>query len=299
MTSAPIPVFINPVAGRGQAAKSAAGIRQIFQQESVHCDLIESRAPGDIERQVFAAAKSGIRKILVAGGDGSVHEAVNGICRANSNTALGVIPVGTGNDFAKAAAIPLHWQDAASGLAERLKNKLPVRQVDVGKMNERFFANGAGIGFDAKINRIARDITWPIGDMIYLVAVFRGICDGVITPSVRMRYGDTIRNGAITLANISNGPWVGGMFHIAPMARIDDGSLDLVFIPPVSSGRILALLPKLIKGTHIDAAEVSCSSIETFELESEAPIPSHLDGEVQPLQTTFNVRILKGALHLV
>jgi diacylglycerol kinase (ATP) len=294
-----VPVFINPVAGRGRAAKNASEIRNIFEQVSIECDFIESGAPGDIEQGVRAAAEKGAKRIVVAGGDGSVHEAVNGICRATNRTALGIIPVGTGNDFAKAAAIPLRWKDATMALVERMKNCLPVRCVDIGKMNDRFFANGAGIGFDAKINRIAQEIRWPTGDMVYLIAVFLGIRDGIITPDVKMRYGDNRWSGPVTLANISNGPWVGGMFHIAPMARIDDGALDLVFVAPVSTARIFSLLPKLVKGTHLDAREVSCCRVDSFELISEAPVPSHLDGEVQPLQSTFRIEILKGALRLI
>ncbi len=295
----PVPVFVNPVAGRGRAAKYFSSIREILRNRCFVFDLIESKAPGDIEQRIFMAARSGVKKIIVAGGDGSIHEAVNGILRAESDAALGVIPVGTGNDFAKASSVPLRWRDAATGLADRIEDRAPIRQVDAGRMNDRFFANGAGIGFDAKINRIARDIRWPIGDMVYLIAVFQGIRDGLLTPNVKMHYSDKTRNGAITLANISNGPWVGGMFHIAPMAKNDDGLLDLVVVAPVSNGRVLALLPRLIKGTHINAAEVSCTKVESFELTADAPVPSHLDGEVQPLQSEFQIKILKSALRLL
>ena len=105
-------------------------------------------------------------------------------------------------------------------------------------MNDRYFANGAGIGFDAKINRLARRYRLPIGDFVYLLAVFEGVFDGVITPSVRMRFDDREIEGSVTLANISNGPWVGGMFHIAPGARNDDGRFDLVYADPVSRWRV-------------------------------------------------------------
>ena len=89
------------------------------------------------------------------------------------------------------------------------------------------------------------------------------------------------------------------MFHIAPMAKIDDGSLDLVFVAPVDRLRILSLLPKLIKGTHIDEAEVTHSAIKSFELIADEPVPSHMDGEVQPLQTEFRIELLENALQLL
>jgi len=296
MTSTPIPVFLNPVAGRGRAGKNAAMIQELFSEHGVATELIESTAVGDLEDRVFEHANSGQGPVIVAGGDGSVHEAINGILRAGTDTALGLIPIGTGNDFAKACSIPLDWADAARLLAGRINAAAAVRRVDAGRMNGRFFANGVGIGFDAKINRIARKYDWPIGDLVYLFAVLEGLWDGVITPSVTMRYDGTHYEGRITLANISNGPWVGGMFYIAPMAQIDDGKLDLIIAAPVSRRRVLALLPKLIRGTHVGQADISCETISEFELIADSPVPSHLDGETQPLQTEFRIEILRDAL---
>ena len=166
-------------------------------------------------------------------------------------------------------------------------------------MNHRFVANGVGIGFDAKVNRIARKYRWPIGDLVYLVAVMEGLWDGVITPSVTMRFNDVEYRDRITLANVSVGPWVGGMFYIAPMAMNDDGHLDLVFAEPVSRRRVLALLPKLIRGTHVDEPDIHCAEVENFELVAEAPVPSHIDGEAQPMGTEFRISILKDALHVL
>lgn len=299
MSSKPVPLFLNPVAGRGRARRKIASIRDLLGTRGVTVELLESTAAGDLEEKVFRASAAGADRLIVAGGDGSVHEAVNGLLRAKSDTALGVIPLGTGNDFAKACSIPLNWEDATTLLANRLCDQAPARYVDAGRMNERFFANGAGIGFDAKINRIAHNLRLPIGDLVYLVAVFQGLWDGVSTPDVKIAYNGSEYEGPITLANVSNGPWVGGMFHIAPMAKINDGNLDLVLVSPVSRLRILSLLPKLIKGTHTREAEVTCSTIKSFELIAAEPIPSHLDGEVQPLQREFRIELLENALRLL
>jgi len=296
MQKTPIPVFLNPVAGRGKARGCATSIIRILLDNGIRGELIESTATGDIERLVSSAANSDAECVIVAGGDGSVHEAVNGILSTGQKTALGVIPMGTGNDFAKACGIPLNWQRATEELASRIVGQAAPRLLDVGQMNNRFFANGVGIGFDAKINRIAAKYQWPIGDLVYLFAVFEGLWDGVITPSVKMTYGENEFDGPITLASISNGPWVGGMFHIAPMAKNDDGHFDLVYAKPVSRRRILALLPKLIKGTHIGTADIVHAPVREFKLDATAPVPSHLDGEAQPLQTTFGIKMLERAL---
>jgi len=299
MPAKPVPLFLNPVAGRGRAGRTAAAISSLLANHGAETTLIESTCTGDLERRVFEYASNEKGPIIVAGGDGSVHEAANGILSAGHHTPLGLVPIGTGNDFAKACGISLEWETAASLLAGRIADCVPGRLIDVGRMNGRFFANGAGIGFDAKINRIARKYRWRIGDLVYLVAVLEGLWDGVITPAVVMRHDGEEYRGRITLASISNGAWAGGMFYIAPMAENDDGHLDLVAVAPVSRCQVLALLPKLIKGTHIDEAGISCRRIESFELVAEAPLPSHLDGEDQPLQKEFCIEVLPGALSLI
>ena len=299
MNTEPIPLFFNPVAGRGRAGRTIPQVTRLLDSVGLVHVLVASESVGDLETKVFDAVSAGAEKILVAGGDGSIHEVVNGILRSGRPIDLGVIPIGTGNDFAKACSIPVGWEDAITELAGRLQSNTPARLIDAGRMNDRFFANGAGIGFDAKINRIARDIQWRIGDLVYLAAVFKGMIDGVTTPHVTMKFSGQTVEGPITLANVSNGAWVGGMFHIAPMARNDDGELDLVIAGAVTRLRIMALLPMLMRGTHIDQPEITHARITQCEITTTAPVPSHLDGEVQPLQTNFEFEVLEGALRLM
>lgn len=299
MSTTPIPLFINPTAGRGRAGRRLPTIESLLRDNGVDIDVHSSTAMGDIEQQVRAVTDAGADRIIVAGGDGSVHEAVNGIMRAEKHTALGIIPTGTGNDFAKAAGISLDWQAAARLLADRITSNSPARRIDVGRMNERYFGNGAGVGFDAKVSRIARDFKWPIGDLVYLVAVLRAMIDGIITPDMKIVADDFSWDGPLTLANVSNGAWVGGMFHIAPMADHADGMLDLLVVAPVSGPRILRLLPKLMQGEHMGETEITHVSLRSLRITAAAPVPSHLDGEVQPLGTSFDIEILPGALSLI
>jgi diacylglycerol kinase (ATP) len=299
MSTASIPLFINPTAGRGRAGRRLPVIERLLRDNGVEPDVRPSTAMGDLEQQVRATIDAGAKRIIVAGGDGSVHEAVNGIMTAQKDAALGIIPTGTGNDFAKAAGITLDWQAATRLLADRITADSPTRRIDVGRMNERYFGNGAGIGFDAKVSRIARDFKWPIGDLIYLVAVIRAMADGIITPNMKIVADNFSWDGPLTLANISNGAWVGGMFHIAPMADQADGQLDLLIVAPVSGPRILRLLPKLMQGTHLDETEITHICVRSLRITAAAPVPSHLDGEVQPLGTSFDIEILPGALRLI
>jgi YegS/Rv2252/BmrU family lipid kinase len=226
-------------------------------------------------------------------------EAVNGIMRADRRARLGVIPTGTGNDFAKACAIPLDWEHASLLLADRLAADVKFRCIDIGRMNDRFFANGAGIGFDAKVTRVARSYRWPVGDLVYLFAIFRCMVDDITTPDVTITADGLQWSGAVTLANVSNGAWIGGMFHIAPTADNSDGRLELLIAGPVSRLRILSLLPKLIRGRHMGEREISHASVRRVQIVASAPVPSHLDGEVGAFDKRYDIEILPAALDLL
>ncbi|MGI9219423.1 MAG: diacylglycerol/lipid kinase family protein [Woeseiaceae bacterium] len=299
MTDQPVSVFINPTAGRGRAGRRMTDVRNLFAAALQPIELYISDDVGDLEEQVERQVSRGTRRVVIVGGDGSVSEAVNGLQRATGDASLGLIPSGTGNDFAKACGIPLDWELAANSLVQRIAYDEATRQVDIGRVNDRYFANGVGIGFDAKVTRIARSIRWPIGNIVYLVALLRGLIDGVATPELEISGTRTDFRGPATLATICNGAFVGGLFHIAPAAANDDGKLDLLIADPVSRSRILALLPKLMRGEHMNEPEISHQLVDKITIRASAPVESHIDGEVQALQDTFEIEILSGALHLL
>ena len=299
MTAKPVPLFVNPTAGRGRAGRRLAEIEQLFDTAGVTLAIHRSQGVGDLERQVGEQVDAGADRVAVAGGDGSIHEAVNGILNASGNASLGVIPTGTGNDFAKSVDIPLDWRAATSLLASRIADNARARTIDVGRMNSRYFANGAGIGLDAKVTDIARSINWPIGDLVYLIAIFRTMIDGIATPDIELESDNLHWKGPMTLASVSNGPWIGGMFHIAPMASNEDGNLELLIAAPVTRRRIFGLLPKLMKGEHLDESEITHAATRRLKAIASSPVLSHLDGEVQPAQTEFEFEVMPNRLSLL
>lgn len=299
MPDRPVQLFLNPAAGRGRAGRRARRINELLSCAGEPVETQLSAAVGDLEEQVRRSVERGVQRIVVAGGDGSVHEAVNGIMRAGGAAALGVVPSGTGNDFAKAAGIPLDWEHATSLLADRIRANGRRRSIDIGRMNDRYFANGAGIGLDAKVTRIARSYRVPIGDLVYLIAIFRTMLDGIASPRMRITTASGVREGPITLANVANGDWIGGMFNIAPDARHDDSVFDLIIVDPVSWPRILQLLPRLMAGRHLGEKEISHELVTRVLIEADEPVECHLDGEMlAPLQR-FEISILPGALQIL
>jgi diacylglycerol kinase (ATP) len=299
MAADTIHLFLNPTAGRGRAGRRQSRIIELLGLSRVPIEFHASKSVGNLESEVLREVDAGATHIVVAGGDGSVHEAVNGIMRAGNSAALGVIPTGTGNDFAKACDIPLNWEHATQLLGDRIKAGGTPRRIDVGRFNDRFFANGAGIGLDAKVTQIAQSIRLPIGDLVYLVAIFRAMMDRIATPHLQITAGDYSWEGPLTLAAISNGPWIGGMFHIAPMAVNTDNLMNLLIVKPVNRRRILTLLPKLMNGQHLQEKEIVHQPVAALSIKAERAIPSHLDGEVQPMQTDFEISVLPSALDLL
>ncbi len=299
MTTPNPALFLNPIAGRGRAGRRLSRILELMEATDVRPLVHQSAGVGDLESRIREAVRSGATQLIVAGGDGSIHEAVNGIMAVGGKAALGVVPVGTGNDFAKAVGIPLDWEAATTLLARRIADGAQPRRIDLGRMNQRWFANGAGIGLDARVTHIARSYSLPIGELVYLAAIFHAMADGVATPDIVIEADELRWDGPLTLANISNGPWIGGMFHIAPMASAEDGTLELLIAAPVTRRRILRLLPKLIRGSHMEEPEIVHASVRRVTISASAAVPSHLDGEVQPPQTEFEIEVIPEALRLL
>lgn len=299
MSGSALPLLYNPTARRGSAARRIAGVVTEFAARGIALRPIASTAAGDIERIARTLSEHGETQLLLGGGDGSVHEAVNGLLASATPAALGLIPLGTGNDFAKANRIPLQPAAAVAALAARLTSDAAPRAVDVGKLNARYFANGAGIGFDAKISAIASNIRLPLGMAIYPLAVFRGLLDGVVTPRMTLRCDDLEIDARLTLASFNIGQWVGGMFRIAPMACNDDGFLDLVYVDALRRREIVPLVPRLLRGTHMDDKRVHHVLLTRCRIDAESDLPAHLDGENQPPARHFDIGILPGALRLL
>lgn len=292
-------LLINPTAGRGKAGRRLPRILKLLAEADLEPVVHSSTVDHGLEAMTRTLAHDADNRLIVVGGDGSLHEVVNGILGEKSDIPFAVIPSGTGNDFAKAAEIPLDWVTTTMLLSDRLASNSPARKLDAGRINQRFFVNGAGIGFDAKVTRIAKSIRWPVGDLVYLIALLRAMIGPIATPNLRLSAAAPIWDGPVTLASINNGTWVGGMFHIAPMAWLDDGKLELLIAAPVGRRRILQLVPMLMRGEHLDEDELAHRQITKLLIESDEPVECHLDGELQAPQQRFEIEVLPNVLRLI
>ncbi len=294
-------LLINPRAGRGRGRRCARRLRRRLEAAGVRVRASFSRAPGDVEAQVRAACAEGWPHVIVAGGDGTIHEAVNGILAAGAGaaTALGLIPLGTGNDFAKSIELPRDWRAAADRVADRLRSGT-VRRVDAGRCNDFYFANGLGLGLDAEVTALSERLKWLPGSAAYVAALAGLLARGAPAVRGRIEHEGGAFEQRVSMVAALNGQWIGGVFHLAPSARNDDGLLQLVVAEPVNRRQILRYAPRVMRGRHEDLAIVRVAASRWLRLTVDAPLILEADGEIRERRATrLEVEALPGALALL
>lgn len=292
--SAPV-VILNPVGGRGRGGRLRGPLERALAGE--RGELRVTSGPGDALQMAEAAARAG-RDVVVVGGDGTVAEAAGGIVAAGGTAALGIVPSGTGNDYAyEALRLP---REPLAALEVALTGT--PRRVDVGEVNGRYFVNALGVGLDANIAATAERLKrypWLRGQGLYWAASLSelllryGKC-----PELRVTYDGAVAPSRLyALAAVSIGPTYGGGFRINPGGDPTDGVFDVCAIWKPSLARALRLLPMIERGRHLDQPEVERRHVRHIVLEAAAPIHAHLDGEVITA-ARFEARILPGALRV-
>lgn len=304
-------LLVNPTAGRGTGRTLAERVKASLEDAGVRCRLHYTRAAREAIEIVRSLAETHDR-ILVAGGDGTWLEAVNGALTAARRPILGLIPVGTGNDFAKMLGYGNDWQGACQRIGRGQLRKVdigccsfgyspePTLSSDPNADNAFYFANGAGIGFDAEVSREAQRIRYLRGNAVYLVALARTLMLRYATPHVTIEHDGGRVHQTMTLVAVANGQCYGGAFRIAPEAAIDDGLLDLICAKGMGRLRILGFLPRVLRGKHLDSPLVSAFKTHRVAIRSEVPLPLHLDGEVMTNEAThLEIEVLPGALQVL
>lgn len=287
-------LIVNPAAGRGTGHRLAPAIHDLLHSLGVSAEIHTSRSPGDVAACVQAALAEAPDVVAVAGGDGTVHEAVNGWMRAGGGAPLAVIPAGTGNDFMKMFGAESGWRTACQRIAAGR-----TRRVDLGRCNDFYFANGLGIGFDAQVARAANHIHWLRGNAIYGVALLKVLLFEHQRPRVRLRQAADTFETDITLIAVQNGRVEGGKFLLAPRAEMDDGALDVVLAAGMGRIGLLRLVPRVLRGTHLAHPKVTAFRSTALSIESDAALPVHADGEIYAPVRHFDIAVLPRALTLI
>ena len=256
---------------------------------------------GQATRLARQAARDGVDVVLVSGGDGTVCEAVNGL--VGSRTALGVLPTGTGNVWAKELGLPVFTLTNPDRLlvAAHLLREAETRAIDVGRANDRYFLLFAGLGLDAQV---AHDMeprersTKRLGLLPYLVAgvavasEFYGVRTTVVVD------GKKIIKGRSLFILISNAQLYGGVLRITPQARLDDGLLDMVIFNGIGPQYTLRHLLSVLGGRHLQDPSVKFLRARRVMVDCANPWPVQIDGD--PIGTTpMTFQVVPRALRVL
>ena len=287
-------LLINPAAGRGRAARLAAASIGACQAAWGEVEYRETTAPGTAVGLVREAVERGAERVLVLGGDGSLHEAANGLltARVNRKPPISIIPAGTGNDFAKlAGTVGLSPARAVAGLARGR-----VRQLDVGEAWGEYFLNSVGIGFDAEVARQVQLAKRLSGLPAYLVAVGR-VIRGFTARKLDLAAEEASLSERLLLVEVGVGPIVGGGFRLTPDAQPDDGLFDVCAIREQSTLGILTKVPLAIFGWHTRLEAVRCFRTADLTIRAAGEgLAAQFDGEVRNGANEMHLRIIPLAL---
>jgi len=285
-------LIANPAARRGNTQLIISRTLELLAKRGIAYDLALTAGPKEAGLIARAACRD-YDVIVAIGGDGTVNEVIQGM--VFSDTPLGIIPGGTGNDFVRSLRIPNRLEQAVDIVLAG-----QTRRIDVGKINGTYFANNIGFGFDAAVNITTYSMSSNTGGLsLYLRALVRTL--GKYRPvqlAITMN-GRTIDQETFLLS-IGNGTTCGGGFKLTPHAKLDDQLLDVTLLKPLPLASLLWHFPKVFLGT-IDRA--SCASLErTTELTvtSNGPVPIQVDGEIFPgNETNYHVSMIPRALTVI
>jgi len=264
-------LILNPAAGWGAGQKSESYLLKSFETHFPGFHFHKTNARGHAT-EIAHKLKDAQAVLIAAGGDGTVHEVVNGMMPGNC--VLGVIPVGSGNDFIKMLNIPLDLRSAI-GVIRNGKAML----IDIGKVNDSYFSNGLGMGFDAVVVMETSKRKFARGFFIYLFSVFRAL-KYYQNKTVTLHLNGTIETRDVLMVNVGNGAVLGGGFRLFPDAKIADGKLEVCIFDGLTKREIIMNLPKAISGKHIHLPQVEMHKADHLLVKSDEGIAIHSDGEL-------------------
>lgn len=298
-------IIVNPASGEGRARRDWPALAREVRAAGVRFEAADSAFPGHAEQLAQEALAAGYRRLLAVGGDGSIHELVNGVLAARSmdprDLVLGVAPLGSGNDFARAHGMPSRPRLMAQVLLEGR-----TRLHDLGRMvpdgpggqaphQARYFVNVAGAGIDAYVlERLPAGVPKRLG---YLVAALRSL-PGFRAPRFALQVDGRPRDATLLMTLVAITPYCGGGMRFAPHAVMDDGLADVVTVEPVSLARALLRLRRVFDGRFTQEPYVQHTLAASLRIDADVPVPLEADGQ-RVGYTPVRITILPRAIRVL
>jgi len=299
-----VKLIFNPIANLGRAWNAASALRPIV-AEHEGADWTGTVFPTHATELARQAAEDGYELVIAMGGDGTMHEVMNGLMQvpAEKRPKLGLVPLGSGNDLAYACGISAVPEEALRQAFNGTPHYIDVARIKDDYGREEFWANAVGIGFDTIVTIKSRKVKNFQGFAAYLIAVFQTILFQYEQFHLNINIdGKNMEKDSVFLV-LMNGKREGGGFHVTPDAVPDDGLLDYLLVDKVSRLKMLRILPEVLKGTQAKMKECHLGRFEKMEIQSDRPLFLHVDGEIfatpsAPV-THLTIEMIKSGIQVV
>jgi len=274
-------LIVNPKADMGHALKMVADLRPLV-EEYGGGDWSQTEYPIHATELARQAAEAGYSLVIAIGGDGTVHEVINGLMQVPPETRprLGIVPLGSGNDFAHSIGIIGSPAETLKKIYTGQPKQVDVGVFDLGKGKREYYNNTFGLGFDATVTIRTHRIKLLRGFLMYLVAVLQTITLNHDAPMMHITTDLESWDEETIMMVVCNGPREGGGFLVAPGSDSSDGVLNYASVCHVSRLMMLRLIPEVMKGTHGRFKQVRLGKLHTMQIKADKPITIHADGEV-------------------
>ncbi len=289
-----ISVILNPYSNRWQAKAALPRVKDAFKQHDCELEFLETQAPGEATLLAERIARQGTHRIVVAGGDGTIGEVINGLLKADPDGVLGplgIIPLGTANDLVNNLGHPLLIERAVELIFSG-----NTRRIDLGKVNEWVFANNSAVGLEPVVTIFNIRMKRFRGVLRYLIAALRAI-NSKPQWTMDIQWDDGHYEGPVSLVSVGNCPVTGGLFRMAPAADPEDGMLTFVYGYAPTRRSMLSLLPRAISGAYVNDPAIHQHHTRELMIRCDPVTPLQVDGELRS-ETIREVRytVLPGKL---
>ena len=289
-------LLVNPEAGGGRGDRLLPETLAAARKAWGDVEIVRTSGPHDAVELGKRAAEEGVERIIVVGGDGTVHQAANGLLSTGIEALphLGIVPIGTGNDFARLTGTHrLSPREAVHRLATG-EEKL----FDVGLAWGEYFVNSLGLGFDAVVATNVPRYRHLWRPLVYPAAVLRSF--PTYRPVQIVAQGDDDSySGGIFCIEVGIGKSTGGGFLLTPGALPDDGRFDVCLIRPINFREFITLTPKAFRGKHTRLSQVRMMQTGCLTVRGDGPLLAHFDGEVRSGPETIEIRIVENRLPVI
>ncbi|MFF3058869.1 diacylglycerol kinase [Streptomyces sp. NPDC057909] len=271
-----ITLFVNPTAGRGRGAHAAQPAASALRDAGFSVRTVLGEDADDALRRAREAVDGGTGALIAVGGDGMMSLALQAV--AGTMTPLGVIAVGTGNDFARALGLPIRDPAAAGRLAAEALKGGAIRDIDLGRAGDRWFGSVLASGFDSRVNDRGNRMRWVGGRFKYDLAMLAELAAFRTIPYRIRLDGGPVQEIEATLIAVGNGSTYGGGMRICADAVMDDGLFDVTVVGDCSRTTLLKVFPRVYRGTHLDHPAVTVHRVSSIELAAPS-VTAYADGE--------------------